>query len=114
MGLAAGLAVVAARAWGAVPLPLWSCPYRHLTGLPCPTCYLSRSVLASFRGDLVGAMRWHALGPPLVATGLWLLWQQLARGVSPDSPRARQWAVMLGVGALGYWVLRLLVPALRP
>jgi hypothetical protein len=108
------MAALAGRAWGAVPLPLWSCPVRALTGVPCPTCYLTRSVLATFRGDLAGALRWHAFGPPLVLAGVALLGHQLLRGRSPDPGRLGV-ALAAGTGLLFfYWLLRLARPELLP
>ncbi|MGA0161998.1 MAG: DUF2752 domain-containing protein, partial [Vulcanococcus sp.] len=41
-------------------LPGWSCPLRALTGIPCPTCYLTRATAASLTGNLDGALQLHA------------------------------------------------------
>ncbi len=104
--LAASLALLAARSWG-LPLPLWGCPLRHLTGVPCPTCFLTRSVLASFRGDLAGAIEWHAMGPPLLGAGLWLVWEQGIRGRELRRGTTVRWGVAGLALLLGYWLWRL-------
>jgi uncharacterized protein DUF2752 len=46
-----------------VTLP--ACPFYALTGHPCPFCGGTRSYAAMWRGDLVGAVRYHPLGPLL-------------------------------------------------
>lgn len=103
-------AALTATLWlkGAHPLlPGLSCPLRALTGIPCPTCYLTRATAASLHGDLHGAIRLHAFGP-LVAAVL-VLWsvqairerRLLPRGVEPAP-------LVLGSAALlAYWGLRL-------
>lgn len=105
--LGAGLALLAARSWG-LPLPLWSCPLRHLSGVPCPTCFLTRSAMASFRGDLVGALELHAFGPPLLLAGLWFTWEQGVRRSRPLPARTLALALAAsGVALLLYWLVRL-------
>ena len=59
------LAALVLRARG-VPLLLPGCPLRTLTGIPCPTCFLTRSALATLHGDLGEALELHLFGPPLV------------------------------------------------
>ena len=44
-------------------LPGLSCPLRALTGIPCPTCFLTRATCASLRGDWHQALELHAFGP---------------------------------------------------
>ncbi|MFI0404136.1 MAG: DUF2752 domain-containing protein, partial [Cyanobium sp.] len=57
-------------------LPGWTCPLRALTGIPCPTCFLTRATSLALQGDLVGSVQGHAFGP-MVAFGL-LSWSLLA------------------------------------
>jgi hypothetical protein len=39
------------------------CPMMHLTGLPCPGCGVTRSMIHCTHGDFAGAMAYHPLGP---------------------------------------------------
>ena len=102
------LAALVLRAQG-VPLLLPGCPLRTLTGIPCPTCFLTRSALATLHGDLGEALELHLFGPPLLLGLGWVGWRQGVLG--RDLPRlgASGWLVLLGLGSgLGfYWILRL-------
>lgn len=105
---ATSLLAVSTRAGGgsALPLGLWRCPVRQLTGIPCPTCFLTRSVLATLQGDLPQALHWHAFGPLLVALavglGLWVgLGGRLARRPLLHG------SIVLAALSVGYWLLRL-------
>ena len=62
---AGGLAFAAVAAFTAVPLP--PCPFRLLTGLPCPGCGMTRSLSAMLHGNLALSFRYHPLGPVLFA-----------------------------------------------
>ena len=59
------------------------CPFRLLTGVPCPGCGMGHSLLLALRGDVAGSWRAHPLGVPLLI--LWTAWlgwglANLARG----------------------------------
>lgn len=41
------------------------CPFRLLTGQPCPFCGGTRSFAQMWQGDVLGAARYHPLGPAL-------------------------------------------------
>ncbi len=43
----------------------FACPIRHLTGIPCPTCGMTRSFMAIARGDWQQAISMHLFGPIL-------------------------------------------------
>lgn len=79
--LAAGLVLMTG------PLPEMVCPFRGMTGLPCPTCGATRAGLALVSGDILLALRMNPpaavalLGlAPYVAYALvvaWLDWPRL-------------------------------------
>ncbi len=88
-------------------LPGWPCPVRALTGIPCPTCFLSRATAAALRGDLAESVRLHAFGPVLAAA--LVAWSVLAirrRRLMPGRIPVRPivWALL---SLLAYWLLRL-------
>ena len=101
-------AALALRARG-VPLLLPGCPLRTLTGIPCPTCFLTRSALATLHGDLGEALELHLFGPPLVLGLGWFGWRQGVLGRELPKLQSSGWRMLLAIGAgLGlYWVLRL-------
>ncbi len=92
-------------------LPGWPCPLRELTGIPCPTCYLTRATSQALVGHLDQAIQLHAFGP-LLAAGLliWSLTSWRSGRLQPWPTQAR-WPAPLAVGAaaslLLYWLLRL-------
>jgi hypothetical protein len=52
-------------------IPGLICPWYHFTGIPCPSCGLTRSFMAVARGDVLRAVQFHAFGPLLY--GVFLL-----------------------------------------
>jgi hypothetical protein len=92
-------------------LPGWPCPLRALTGIPCPTCFLTRATSAALTGQLGDSVRLHAFGP-LLAVGL-LVWSfsSWRTGTMRPWPSLARWPVpaTLAVAAalLVYWLLRL-------
>ena len=59
------------------------CPFRLLTGIPCPGCGMGHSLVFALRGDFAGSFHSHPLGIPLLV--LWTAWlgwglANLARG----------------------------------
>ena len=71
-----------------------TCSFHNLTGLPCPGCGLSRSVVAAVRGDLAGSWGFHRLG---ALTVIYLLLQATFRiGLLATPGRT---AALFGTGA---------------
>ena len=86
-------------------LPGFDCPLRQSTGIPCPTCFLTRATCAALNGDLGSAVRLHAFGP--VAAVALIGWSVLAlrqRRLVPHPLPA--WPLGWGAVALvSYWLL---------
>lgn len=40
----------------------WTCPILHFTGIPCPTCGMTRSFMAMARADWGQAVAYHGFG----------------------------------------------------
>lgn len=40
---------------------LWACPFKRVTGIPCPGCGMTRAVRLVLHGDLAGATAMHPL-----------------------------------------------------
>jgi len=87
------------------------CPFRHLTGLPCPLCGMTRSLLCFFQGDWHASLLWHPLGP-LVGIGVvvWFL-TMVFPGIGIKHLAAKLPQHFCGVALLilvaGCWALRL-------
>ena len=87
--------------------PGLGCPLRALTGVPCPTCFLTRATGAALTGDWSGSLQWHLFGP-IAALGL-VIWSVLAVQQRRLIPRGLPlWPLpLMGRGLIGYWLLRL-------
>lgn len=96
---------------GAPPSTL--CLLRRMTGVPCPTCGMTRAFVAMGRGDVVAAARHHPLGPvAFVAMAAAALRSgDIAitgrRRLTRLTRRAGQALAALAVAAVGWWLVRL-------
>lgn len=39
------------------------CPFRNITGIPCPACGLTRATVCLFKGDIASAFKFNPLFP---------------------------------------------------
>ncbi len=94
---------------GAHPaLPGFPCPLRAITGIPCPTCFLTRATAAALNLRVAESLQLHAFGLPL-ALGL-VAWSVLAirqqrLPLFPLKGNNLAWAT---AALLLYWLLRLI------
>jgi len=42
------------------------CPIKLLTGFPCPSCGITKSIVYFYEGDIVKSISYHVLGPVVV------------------------------------------------
>lgn len=83
------------------------CPFRLITGLPCPGCGLTRSWTAAAHGDIAEAFSYNFFGPIsliatvlfVVAVGVLLLRRRPAASITPVLRHPAVWAVAI------LWVL---------
>jgi hypothetical protein len=86
LGICAGILFFASLLGPAYPsgsnLTLFSislpdaCTFHNLTGVPCPGCGLTRSLVAAVHGDFIGSFGFHPLG---LVTLIYILLQFLFR-----------------------------------
>ncbi|GAA3752130.1 DUF2752 domain-containing protein [Flavobacterium ginsengisoli] len=43
------------------------CPFKMLTGFPCPGCGITKSLVYFYQGDLYKSISYHVLGPFVIA-----------------------------------------------
>ncbi|MBM4017868.1 MAG: DUF2752 domain-containing protein [Planctomycetes bacterium] len=88
------------------------CMLKRMTGLPCPTCGLTRSFCDISRGRWGEAVGHHPLGPALYALVLFVLVRSAAAAVAGRRPFSRTarfllWSVPLLVAAAAVmWAVR--------
>lgn len=102
--------------WRASELPGFVlCPFRAVTGLPCPGCGMTRAFCSIGHGDFAGAFGFNPLAPFVFAAALLLWAHALATLLKLDTarsalerlrPTTRVTRVMLAV-TLVWWVVRL-------
>lgn len=79
------VACVAGYSWlcyqvmmGGAGRPLGVCMVKQVTTIPCPSCGVTRSILAILKADYLGSFQWNPLGWLVLAflliTPLWLLY----------------------------------------
>lgn len=100
-----------------------SCSLRAMTGLPCPSCGMTRAWVWSAHGELLEASRYNFGGVLLFGfvllnglVGVWTLWR--GRPATWAWPATKAWGVLFAFVWLGGWFLRLLdlypLPGLNP
>ena len=89
------------------------CPFMMLTGLPCPGCGITKAMIATYQGDLVGSIRYHIFGPIAVVAclaGIALLLVELATGRTwfDGIIYSRPLGIVIAVVLMAYHALRLI------
>ena len=104
--LLVGLATIPTRRLDAMPV---LCPFRRATGLPCPTCGMTRSVSAALHGDLRASITHHPVGPAVLALVAVSLTDADRGARFADWLESRPAPLKLGAAAavIAWWVARL-------
>ena len=112
-GTAVAAALVLIPFWRAIAPLLPPCPFRAVTGLPCPTCGTTRAAVKLMEGSLLAALSCNPLaavaGIAFVAGGvaapLWLLVRLPVPDLSPVLPRWVRVATVALLLANWAWVI---------
>ena len=94
---------------------LWTCPFFRFTGIPCPSCGLTRSLISLSQGDFKTSWQYHSFGVILTAIAtvtIPYLLTELSLNKNLSNPclkflisRSSQW--LLGIFFLSYYFYRL-------
>ena len=88
-------------------LPGWSCPIRHATGIPCPSCLITRSAMLSLSGDLSGALKLHILGPFATLILVYYAIKSAATKQIRIDKLDKFFVYSFSILALAYWLYRI-------
>ena len=80
-----------------------TCSFRKLTGLPCGTCGMSRSVTSFFHGRIIQSILFHPGGPIVSVVIIWiwinsllaLIFPAYDPKLYPDKGRKYAWLVII-------------------
>jgi hypothetical protein len=96
------------------PPPI-GCPFKTVSGLPCPTCGFGRALMALWSGDVTAAFRFNPAAPTGVLAGIGYF-AYAAAVVLAGAPRLRisttpflarlfRFAALLSVATIWIWLL---------
>ena len=84
------------------------CPFRLVTGLPCPFCGLTHSLMALGQGDVGASVRYSPVGPLVAVAAALVAWRLL---VAMRSRRLlvwpRPWLSAGGIALASSWAYQL-------
>jgi len=49
------------------------CPFKALTGMPCPSCGITKSMVYFYEGNLAKSVNYHIFGIPVIAFSLFII-----------------------------------------
>lgn len=95
-------------------LPGLGCPFRALTGIPCPGCFLTRATAAALTGQWSESIELHAFGPLTAALIVaWSIQSLRTKRLFPKNV-SLAW-IPIGASALfSYWLLRVILTYVYP
>ena len=88
-------------------LPGIACPFRQITGVPCPTCFLTRSTCLALQGDLENSFKMHIFGPFIALfLFIWCIKSIKTKKVFPFLINEK-FLLMFSLSLLSYWTFRM-------
>ena len=89
-------------------LPGFSCLMRQATGIPCPTCYLTRATCSALTGNVAESIDYHAFGiPAALALIAWSALSVKQRSFLPKLPFRLPFIPGFTL-LVTYWMIRLI------
>ncbi len=88
------------------------CPFKMLTGFPCPGCGITKSMVYFYDGNLVKSLGYHLFGPLVVGFCLFII-VLFAIELKTKKVYFRKWffnrklAYYLAIFLIGYHIIRL-------
>jgi hypothetical protein len=95
-------------------IPGLSCLMRSMTGIPCPTCFLTRATCSALTGNIAESVQHHAFGPIAAATLIyWAIWSIKAKQLVPNELKIKLFPISIAA-LIFYWIARLSATAWWP
>ncbi|MDR2748700.1 MAG: DUF2752 domain-containing protein [Bifidobacteriaceae bacterium] len=82
----------------------WYCPFYYITGVPCPGCFATRSLLSLFQFDISKAFYYSAVIPflPLFGAAMIIFY------IKDNKKACRIVFYIFATILVGYWIYRLI------
>ena len=88
-----------------------ACPFRLATGVPCPLCGVTRSLIVLGDGDLERSWGFAPLGPAVLAVSLAFLVAAAITGLRQRAFRVPRWVPVTLLAAVAVsWAIQLSTP----
>ena len=95
-------------------IPGLSCLMRSTTGIPCPTCFLTRATCSALTGNIAESVQYHAFGPIAAAALIyWAISSAKEKQLYPKTLKKIP-TLYIALGLVLYWAARLTATRLIP
>ncbi len=89
------------------------CPFKMLTGFPCPGCGITKSMISFYKGDLIASFQYHIFGPFVIIFCIVLIFLIIIETITKKNNWIhffynKKIAVILGITLTVYHSIRLI------